>query len=105
METSDSTSVGEAGGPTGGFGVFASGGINKLVVAWGTVGSSGIVGAIDAYVVQHRKQNNDGTWPDSWTDTVVTDTDARTTTVSPACYSRGRTRSASGAAPTATTAT
>ena len=82
VETSESTSVGEVGGPTGGFGVFASGGLNRLVVAWGTVGSSGIVGAIDAYVVQHRKQNNDGTWPDSWTDTVVTDTDARTTTVS-----------------------
>ena len=45
----------------------ASGGNGKLVVAWNE-STLAITGTINAYIVQHRQQNADATWPD-WTDT------------------------------------
>ena len=47
--------------------VRVSGGNGRLAVAWAEPGSSG-TGSIEAYVVQHRQQNANGTWP-GWTDT------------------------------------
>ena len=63
VTTASATYVGEAGGPGGGFGVFASGGNGTLVVVWETAPSSLAVGNLDAYLVQHRLQNADETWP------------------------------------------
>ncbi len=42
--------------------VAASGGNGKLVVAWHGASTSGIVGSLDAWFVEHRKQNADKTW-------------------------------------------
>ena len=46
--------------------VWASGGSGTLLVGWDE-SPDPVTGAIDAYVVQRRQQNQDGTWPD-WSD-------------------------------------
>ena len=45
----------------------ASGGNGRLAVAWVAPQLSG-TGSIEAYVVQHRQRNANGSWP-GWTDT------------------------------------
>ena len=84
---SSSPSVGVAGGGTG-FLAHASGGAaasdgnaatneGRIVVVWDAAGTSQIIGSLDAYVVQHRKQNADSTWPDWPSGHVQTDTSER----------------------------
>ena len=73
VSTTSSLHEGEVGGP-GGFLVYASGGLSKLVVVW--EGYESDPDNLDAYIVQHR-QGTSG----SWTDTVVTDTTKRTHTI------------------------
>ncbi|MXY15519.1 MAG: hypothetical protein F4Y57_00515 [Acidobacteria bacterium] len=62
----------------------ASGGNGTLLIAWGGWGATGPlgVGTHDAWIVQHRKQNADETWPDWPSGTVLTDTTARSHTFS-----------------------
>lgn len=62
--TTSPTSIGSSGGPAGGFGVYASGGDGELLVEWGSATTGLALGTLDAYIVQHRLQNTDGTWPD-----------------------------------------
>ncbi|MCY4509932.1 MAG: SwmB domain-containing protein, partial [Acidobacteria bacterium] len=77
--SSISTFVGQVGGgaasvngygPTAGTLARASGGNGRLVVGWTRVSSNSTVGNVDAVVVETRRQNNDGSWPD-WTQTVI----------------------------------
>ncbi len=76
VETPSHTSEGVAGGP-GAPPIWASGGNGELVVEWGDASISGIVGNLDRFIIQHREGTSG-----AWTDTVVTDTDARKHTVS-----------------------
>ncbi|MCY4615574.1 MAG: SwmB domain-containing protein, partial [Chloroflexi bacterium] len=75
------TSVGQVGGSalssdSDGVGVNsgtvarASGGNARLVVGWTRISSDAALGNIDAVVVETRRRNNDGSWPD-WTQTVI----------------------------------
>ncbi len=68
------TQVGNANGPPG-FQVRASAGAapddgdsstheGRIVLEWDAAAKGNATGDIDAYVVQRRKQNTDGTWPD-----------------------------------------
>ncbi len=52
----------------------ASGGFGRLLVGW-EASPEAITGEINAYVVQRRQQNADGTWPNAWTDEVKAVTD------------------------------
>ncbi len=70
VTTASATSIGEEGSPSGGFGVFASGGDGTLLVEWGTAAVTYAVGTLDAYIVQHRLQNADATWP-AWSSGTV----------------------------------
>ena len=47
--------------------VEASGGNGKLLVGWEA--PKAVNGAINAYFVERRQQNMDGTWPTTWTET------------------------------------
>ena len=57
---------GSVGGPHS-VPVYASGGNGTLVVVWEALIRNDHVGAHDAWIVQRRKQNTDGTWP-TWND-------------------------------------
>ena len=69
VETRSSTQAGNTGGP-GAPQVAASGGNGKLVFAWHGAVTNGIVGSVDAWFVEHRKQNADKSWP-AWPTTRV----------------------------------
>ena len=70
QSTTMSTQEGRADGPPG-FQVRASRGADrsggKILLVWDEGASGSGPGEIDGYVVQHRKRNADGTWPD-WPD-------------------------------------
>ena len=74
---------GEFGGPRPVFTSGASGGNGTLVVAWSGHGDNPHLGrgSLDAWIVQHRKQNADGeTWPAWPSGHVITDTTDRSHT-------------------------
>lgn len=60
----------------------ASGGNGTLVIVWGNFGEPGHggIGTHDAWVVQHRQQNTDGTWPSWPSGHVIADATARSHT-------------------------
>ncbi|MDE2668233.1 MAG: fibronectin type III domain-containing protein [Chloroflexota bacterium] len=58
----------------------ASGGNAKLLIEWEGLTGATHLGSHDAWVVQHRRQNADGTWPDWPTGHVITETDTRSHT-------------------------
>ena len=53
--------------------VEVSGGNGKLLVGWEA--PEAITGAINAYIVQRRQRNADGTWPTTWTEETKAATD------------------------------
>ena len=58
----------------------ASGGNGTIVIVWSDVEAQFAIGTQDAWVVQHRKQNADKTWPNWTTGHVITDTSTRSHT-------------------------
>ncbi|MYI74850.1 MAG: hypothetical protein F4057_05890, partial [Acidobacteria bacterium] len=58
----------------------ASGGNGTIVIVWSEVEAQFAIGTQDAWVVQHRKQNADKTWPTWTTGHVITDTSTRSHT-------------------------
>ena len=77
--SSTTTFEGQVGGPAAsiaGVGLkgtlaLASGGNARLVVGWTRISSLAATGTVDAVVVETRRQNPDGSWPSTWTQTVI----------------------------------